>query len=273
MTIRRAIIVGATSGIGCELAKVFAAHGCEVGVAGRRSDLLEKLAGELATRTCAAVIDVRDTEPAIRSLEKLLAEMGEVDIIVISAGTGHVNPSLDWPPEKDTIDTNVAGFAAMAGTAMGYFARRGSGHLVGISSVAGARGDGMAPAYNASKAFISNYLEGLRKKAAKEGLAITVTDIRPGFVDTAMMKSYADGLSAELAAAGKPVGQNGEQPASADRAKGKREGFFWVASPDRAAAQIYEAIRHRKKRAYITRRWAVVGWVLRNMPDPIYNRI
>ncbi len=273
VTVKRAIIVGATSGIGCELAKTFSAHGYEVGVAGRRSDLLEKLTGELATRACAAVIDVRDTEPAIRSLEKLLADMGEVDIIVISAGTGHVNPWLDWPPEKDTIDTNVLGFAAMADAAMRYFVRKRSGHLVGISSVAGARGDGMAPAYNASKAFISNYLEGLRKKAAKESLAITVTDIRPGFVDTAMMKSYADGLSAEPAATKMPAGQDGARPASADRAKGKREGFFWVASPDRAAAQIYEAIRRRKKRAYITRRWAIVGWMLRNMPDPIYNRI
>ncbi len=261
MTIKRAIVVGATSGIGCELAKAFSSHGYEVGVAGRRSSLLEKLSRELPTRTCAAVIDVRDTEAAIVSLEKLIADMDGVDIIVISAGTGHVNPSLDWMAEKDTIDTNVSGFAAVADAAMRHFLQKGSGHLAGISSVAGARGDGMAPAYNASKAFISNYLEGLRKKAVKEGLPITVTDIRPGFVDTAMMKSYADDVSA------------GPRPASPDRARSKGDGFFWVAPPEKAAAQIYEAIRRKKKRAYVTRRWAIAAWLLRTMPDSIYNRI
>lgn len=258
---KKAIIIGATSGIGCELAREFSSHGYEVGIAGRRADLLEKLSRELPARAYPAVIDVRDTGPAIRSLEKLIADMGGVDIIVISAGTGHVNFPLDWPPEKDTIDTNVSGFAAMAGAAMCHFQRKGSGHLVGISSVACSRGDHGAPAYNASKAFISNYLEGLRKKAAKEGLAITVTDIRPGFVDTAMMKSYADGLNPR------------SRPASMDRARSMGDGFFWVASPDEAAAQIYEAIQHKKKRAYVTRRWSVAAWLLRTMPDSIYNRI
>lgn len=237
-------------------------------MAGRRSNLLEKLSQELPTRTCAAVIDVRDTKAAIVSLEKLIADMDGVDIIVISAGTGHVNPSLDWMAEKDTIDTNVSGFAAVADAAMRYFLQKGSGHLVGISSVAGVRGDGMAPAYNASKAFISNYLEGLRKKAVKEGLPIAVTDIRPGFIDTAMMKSYddLDGLAAEGIEDASPY-------PSPDRARSKGDGFFWVATPEKAAAQIYEAIRRQKKRAYVTRRWAIAAWLLRTMPDSIYNRI
>jgi short-subunit dehydrogenase len=237
---RRAIIVGATSGIGYELARVFSLNDYEVGIAGRRTDLLEKLSTELATRTYAAVIDVRNTESAIRSLEKLIADMGDVDIIVVSAGTGHVNPSLDWPQERETIDTNVSGFTAMAGVAMRHFVHKGSGHLVGISSVACIKGDDTAPAYSASKAFVSNYLEGLNRKAAKQRLAITITDIRPGFVDTAMAKG---------------------------------DGLFWVASPQKAAGQIYEAIQRRKKRAYVTRRWTIVAWLLRMMPDSIYNRI
>src|SRR5512137_510314 len=125
--------------------------------------------------------------------------MGEVHIIVLSAGTGHVNPSLNWPQERDTIDTNVTGFTAMANVAMRYFARKGSGHLVGISSVACIKGDCVAPAYNASKAFISNYLEGLNKKAARQRVAITVTDIRPGFVDTQMLKTYAEDVDNKAA--------------------------------------------------------------------------
>jgi short-subunit dehydrogenase len=257
---KRAIIVGATSGIGCELAKVFSSKGYEVGIAGRRADLLEKLSLELPTRSYTAAIDVQKTESAIRSLEKLIADMGEVEIIVLSAGTGHVNPSLDWPAERDTIDTNVSGFAAMANVAMRYFARKGSGHLVGISSVACMRGDNMAPAYGASKAFISNYLEGLSKKAAKAKLAITVTDIRPGFVDTQMMKTYAEDLD--------------KAPAAEKRAvTAKGDGLFWVASPQKAANQIYQAIQRKKKRAYVTRRWVIAAWLLRMMPDWMYNRV
>ena len=257
---RRVIIVGATSGIGYELAKVFSSNGYEVGIAGRRTDLLEKLSLELPTRAYAATIDVQNTESAIRCLEKLIADMGDVDVIVLSAGTGHVNPSLDWPRERDTIDTNVSGFTAMANVAMRYFGQKGSGHLVVISSVACIRGDCMGPAYCASKAFISNYLEGLSKKAAKERLAITVTDIRPGFVDTGMVKTYAEDLNRTAA---------GEKHATTARGGGP----FWVASPQKAASQIYDAIQRKKKRAYVTRRWVIAAWLLRVMPDSIYNRI
>jgi short-subunit dehydrogenase len=255
---RRVIIVGATSGMGCELAKTFSSHGYEVGIAGRRADLLEKLSLELPTRTYAAVIDVRNTESAIQSLEKLIADMGDVDIIVVSAGTGHVNPSLDWLRERDTVDTNVSGFVATAGVAMRYFVQRGSGHLVGISSVACIKGDCVAPAYNASKAFISNYLEGLNKKAARQRVAITVTDIRPGFVDTQMLKTYAEDV---------------DNKAAEEKGPAKGNSLFWVASPQKAAGQIYEAIQRKKKRAYITRRWIIAAWLLRVMPDWIYNRV
>jgi len=166
--------------------------------------------------------------------------MSDVDVIVISSGIGHINPLLDWSREKETIDTNVSGFVAMAGVAMHYFIQKGSGHLVGISSVAGIRGSNDGPAYNASKAFISNYLEGLSKKVAKEKLAITITDIQPGFVDTAMAKG---------------------------------DGLFWVASPSKAAKQIYKVIQQKKKKAYITKRWTIIAWVLKIIPDFIYNRI
>jgi short-subunit dehydrogenase len=270
---KRAIIVGATSGIGCELAKTFSSHGYEVGIAGRRADLLEKLSLELPNRAYTAMIDVRNTESAILALEKLIADMGDVDIIVVSAGTGHVNPSLDWPRERDTIDTNVSGFVAMAGVAMRYFAQKGSGHLVGISSVACVRGDDMAPAYGASKAFISNYLEGLSKKAVKERLAITVTDIRPGFIDTGMMRKYVEDLNRKAADERHAITATATRPGLVHSAMAKGDGLFWVVSPQKAAKQIYEAIQRKRKRAYITRRWVIAAWLLRMMPDSIYNKI
>jgi short-subunit dehydrogenase len=147
---------------------------------------------------------------------------------------------LDWLKEQHTLDVNVYGFCALAGLAYNYFAEQGHGHLVGISSIGALRGNPVAPAYNASKAFMSNYLEGLRKKAFKDKIQITITDIKPGFVDT-------------------------------DMAKG--EGKFWVASPRSAAEQIFAAIRNKKAHAYITRRWCLIGWLLKLMPNWLYQKV
>ena len=122
---------------------------------------------------------------------------------------------------------------------MRYFLCRGAGHLVGISSIAALRGSREAPAYNASKAFASNYLEGLRCLAARSGLPIFVTDIIPGFVDTRMAQG---------------------------------EGLFWISSPQKAAEQIFSAIKARRRRAHITRRWRLIAFLLRFMPDFIYEK-
>ena len=237
---KKIIIIGATSGIGKELAKKFSSHDYEVGITGRRTNLLEELAAKLPTKTYISTMDIKDTKSAIYSFKKLINEMGNLDILIINAGIGHINPSLNWSQEKETIDTNVSGFTAMAGAAMHYFIQKGSGHMVGISSIASIRGDNAGPAYSASKAFMSNYLEGLRKKVAKEKLTITITDIQPGFVDTAMAKG---------------------------------DGLFWVASPQKAAKQIYKVIQQKKKKAYITKRWAIIAWLLKIMPDFIYYKI
>ena len=237
---KKAIIIGASSGIGKELTKRFAFHGDDVGIAARQIDLLNELAAETPAKIYTATIDIKNTDTAIQSLEKLIKDIGDIDIIVISSGIGYINPLLDWSQEKETIDTNVSGFTAMAGCAMRYFIQKKSGHLVGISSIASIRGDNTGPAYSASKSFMSNYLEGLRKKVTKEKLPITITDIQPGFVDTAMAKG---------------------------------DGLFWVASPQKVAKQIYKVIQQKKKKAYIIKRWVTIAWLLKIMPDFIYNKI
>jgi short-subunit dehydrogenase len=238
--VKKCIIIGASSGIGKELAKILASEGYEVGIAARRTDLLNELAAELPVKSFTVAMDVKNPETAVQSLEKMIQEMAGVDVIVICAGTGYINPSLNWLQEKETIDTNVSGFTALAGAALHYFMSKKAGHLVAISSIAGIRGSDICPAYNASKAFVSNYLEGLHKKAAKEKLGINITDIQPGLVDTAMAKG---------------------------------EGLFWVAPPQKAAQQIYRAIRQKKKKAYITQRWTLIAWLFKILPDFIYNRI
>ncbi len=237
---KNAIIIGATSGIGKELARVLSQNNYTVGLAGRRTQLLDELKEELPGESFVKFIDIAKTDEAIKQLKDLISEMGDVDLIVISSGTGFINHDLKWPQEKETIDVNVSGFTAMANAAMHHFLLKGSGHLAGISSLAAIRGDSNAPAYNASKAFITNYMQGLRKKISKAGIPIVITDIQPGFVDTAMAKG---------------------------------DGKFWVASPQKAAQQIYRAIEKKKKHAYVTKRWKLIGWLMKTLPDFIYNRI
>lgn len=236
----KAIIIGASSGIGKELAKILDTHQYHIGIAGRRLNLLKELQNELQNESYIKEIDVSNSTSAQEKFKELINQMGRVDLIVISAGIGYINPELHWEQEKETIATNVVGFSAIANVAYNYFKQKGWGHLVAISSIAALRGSADAPAYNASKAFISNYLEGLRQKAVKEGLPITITDIQPGFVDTAM-------------------------------AKGDK--LFWVSSPQKAAYQIFCAIKKKKSHIYVTKRWKVIAWVLKILPDIIYNRI
>lgn len=235
-----AIIIGASSGIGRELAKVLAENGYGVGLVARREPLLASLAGEISTPTFIKTIDISDPETAIPLLQELIAEMGDVEMFVLNSGTGHLNDALDWEPERETIAVNVAGFTALTGVAVAHLTARGGGHIVGVSSIAALRGSRGAPAYNASKAFMTSYMQGLRQKFAKSKLPIVVTDIQPGFVDTPMAKG---------------------------------EGKFWVAPAEVAARQIFTAIRKRKSHAYVTRRWRLIAWLFKFLPDAIYNRL
>lgn len=237
---KRAIVIGASSGIGKELAVILSQNGFILGLMARRVNLLEELRTSLPNPAFSRQADVSDASGAMAILENLIEEMGGVDLIIISSGTGFINPDLGWAMEKETLDVNVSGFAAMANVAFRHFLRAGRGHLVGISSIAAIRGSGVAPAYSASKAFMSNYLQGLRVRASKTGLPIVVSDIQPGFVDTAMAKAPK---------------------------------LFWVASPQEAARQIYMAIRRKAKHAYVTKRWSVIGWLFKFVPEFIYAKL
>lgn len=240
LPVRKAIIVGASSGIGKALAELLSSKGYIVGLVARRTAMLLNIQKELPSRTYIRTLDIRDSAAVQQGLTDLIADMGDVDLVVISAGIGHVNPELSMEKEMETIATNVSGFTAVANVVFHYFLQQGSGHLVGISSIAAIRGNADAPAYNASKAFVSNYLEGLRQKSARLGLPICITEIQPGFVDT-------------------------------DMAKGK--GLFWVTPVRKAAAQIYRAIESKRAHTYVSKRWRLVGWLLKGIPSTLYRRM
>jgi short-subunit dehydrogenase len=236
---RTAVIIGASSGIGEALAHQLDRDGWRLGLLARRHDRLEAVRETLAPETVVRGFDVTERDAAA-ILEHVFDELGGVDLVIISAGTGHPNHDLLWELDLDTVNVNVLGFMAVAQAAMHHFLERGRGHLVGISSIAALRGNRGAAAYSASKAFQSLYLDGLRDLARHRRCPIAVTDVQPGFVDTAMMKTDT------------PL------PPVARR--------LLVASPEKAARQILRAIQKRKTHAYITRRYALVAVILRLLP-------
>lgn len=216
------IIIGGTSGIGRELALLMASRGWEVHSTGRSTGF-----------------DITAPD-AVERLAELVERMGGVDMIVYSAGTGDLNPAMDVAIEQRTNAVNVEAFVRVMVWAYNYFAVRGGGHIAAITSVAGLRGGGAAPAYGASKAYQINFLEALRQRAAKDKSGIKITDLRPGSVNTAMMKG---------------------------------EGHFWVATPQRAAEVILRALRRGRRVAYITPRWRVVGTIMKMIPRGIWEKM
>ncbi len=236
---KKAIIIGASSGIGKELARILAKDNYILGLAARRVDLLHQLQEELGTETHMKYIDISRPDEAMNNLSELIAEMQDTDMIIVTSGTGHINHELDWQKEKDTIDVNVSGVTSMINVALKYFIEKKVGQLVVISSIAALRGGSENPAYNASKAYISNYLEGIRCKMKKDNLNITVTDIRPGLVNTEMAKG---------------------------------EGLFWVQPVEKAAQQIYVKINKKKNVAYVTKRWSLVAFLMKHIPERFLYR-
>ena len=193
---KKAIVIGATSGIGMHVALLLAKEGWEVGIAGRRADRLEEVKrldkeqqassshpqeGRIA---CSKQIDVTSPQ-APTHLTQLIEQLGGMDLYFHSSGIGWQNVMLDTEKELATIETNCLGFVRMIDTAFNWFAIHSvKGRIACISSIAGTKGLGAAPAYSATKRFQTHYIECLAQQARMRDLPIRFTDIRPGFVRT-----------------------------------------------------------------------------------------
>ena len=237
---KNAIIIGATSGIGKELARLLVDDGFKVGITGRRTELLESLKSENPASYFIKSFDVKDTKTAVEKLEELTTELGGLDLVILSSGTGDINDKLDFEIEFRTIETNVIGWTFIADWTFKYFEKQKYGHLTAISSIGGLRGSRQSTSYNATKAYQINYLEGLRQKATKLKEQIFVSDIRPGLVNTEMAKG---------------------------------EGLFWVMPVEKTARQIYKAIKKKKKIAYVTKRWKLIASIVKRIPVQLYDRM
>lgn len=238
---KKAIVIGATSGIGKAFAHLLVKKGYNVGILGRRANLLEEIKASDPSHYVTKQVDVDNYLSVSSSLDELCDMLGGgVDLVLLSSGTGWRNEDLNLEYETSTVKTNVLGFTAVVNWAYKYFQEREGGSIVAISSITGFRGFSLSPSYSASKSFQMKYLEALRQKAKTSGNIISITDIRAGFVDTAM---------------------------------GQGPGAFWVASPEKAAREIFTAVKNKKSIAYVSRRWVLVAWLLRVIPSFIYERI
>ncbi len=178
---KRAIIIGASSGIGLEVARLLIKEGWQVGVAARRVELMEGIGAAAVER-----IDVT-ADDATEALHRLIDKTGGMDLFFYASGIGKQNRELLEDIELATMQTNGVGFVRMIGEAYRFFAQQGRGHIAAITSIAGTKGLGPAPSYSATKAMQNVYLQALEQQAYARGLNIRFTDIRPGFVDTALL--------------------------------------------------------------------------------------
>ena len=236
---KKAIVIGSSSGIGKELAILLSKNRYKVGLTGRRKNNLEEIKNINTDAFIVQSFDCTDNN-SINQLDELIQKLGGLDLLVFSSGIGYINTDLNYEIENNTNQLNVIAFTKITSWAYKYFEKQKQGHLIAISSIAGLRGGQFSPAYNASKAFQINYLEGLRQKASKSKLPITITDIRPGFVNT-------------------------------DMAKG--EGLFWVASTEKAAKQIFKSIITKKDITYVSKRWRLIAIILKLIPNFIYKKM
>ncbi len=236
-----AIVFGATSGIGKQLASYLVADGYKVAITGRRLQILNTIKTTKPNQYFVWGNDVQNVENTEVVFKQIVEEFGSIDLVIHCSGIGYENPELDWQKEQDTLKTNVLGATLIYDLAFNLFKMQGFGHLVSISSIAALRGNRIAPAYNASKAFQVNYLESLYFKSKEiKGDKTYVTDVRPGYIDTRMALG---------------------------------DDIFWMASLEKASKQIYSAIKRKKRRVYISKRWILIAWVLKIVPSWLIKKV
>lgn len=238
MRMKNVVIIGASSGIGMEVARLYLAQGYRLGIAARREDRLRSLQQQEPDRVVTAVIDVTADDAAHR-LRSLISELGGMDLFFYASGVGKQNRTLMPDIELNTVNTNGMGFTRMIGEAYRYFAERGSGHIAAITSIAGTKGLGPAPSYSATKAMQNVYLQALEQQANARKLKIRFTDIRPGFVDTDLL---------------------------ADNYR-----YPMMLKPDKVARDIVSAIDARRHVVVIDWRYAIVNALWRRLPRALWR--
>ena len=237
---KRVVIIGASSGMGQEVARVYLQRGYRLGIAARREDRLLNIKQQAPDRVVTAVIDVTAGDAPAR-LRALIDELGGMDLFFYASGVGKQNRTLAPDVELNTVNTNAVGFTRMIGEAYRYFAEQGHGHVVAITSIAGTKGLGPAPSYSATKAMQNVYLQALEQQANARKLKIRFTDIRLGFVDTDLLKGDFR--------------------------------YPMMLKPDKVAHQIVSAIDHKRHIAVLDWKYAIITSLWRRLPRPLWRHL
>ncbi len=247
----RALVVGASSGMGQELVRQLAGSGWAVCAVARRTDKLNALAEQVSASSplspkfpvgpvTVVTNDVTQTDATDAAFQVAVESLGGLDLMIFAAGTMPTVGREEYNTAKDLriLDTNLLGAVAWCNATARLFASQRSGTLVGISSIAGARGRKGNPVYGASKAGLDHYLEALRNRLSEVG--VHVCTIKPGFVQTPM--------TAHLNLDG-------------------------AISASEAARQILKAAESRANTRYVPWRWALVATVVKSIPSFIFKRL
>lgn len=235
---KKAIIIGATSGIGEALYKELLKHHYRVGITGIDRAVVDSINKRSLKNLFAVYLDSREGHTA-EVIEEMIKRLEGLDLMVFCAGIGHLNRDQNFEIQNAANEINVMAFTEVADLSWRYFEQQGHGHFVSLSSIAGLFGYHKAPAYHAAKSYQINYLESLRQKAFHSGKPIYITDIRPGFVQTAMTE-------------------------------GKK--MFWPVSAAKAAQQIYRHFEQHHDIGYVPGRWWLVAGLLNLLPSWIRKR-
>ena len=237
---KRIVIVGATSGLGLATARLCIREGWRVGAAGRRIKALEALRAEAPGQVEIEPLDVTGDD-APECLARLIRRLGGMDIYLHTAGIGSRNTELRPSVEIDTLRTNGEGFVRMMTAAFAYFRDNGGGQLAVISSIAGTKGLGSAPAYSATKRMQNTYIDALEQLARMEGYPIRFTDIRPGFVATPLLA---------------------QEPR-----------YPMLMKTETVARRILQILKKPRRRVVIDRRYALLVFFWRLIPQGIWARL
>jgi NAD(P)-dependent dehydrogenase (short-subunit alcohol dehydrogenase family) len=241
----RAIVVGASSGIGAAIAVELGREGAAVALLARRESELGAVAEavrQAGGRATAYPHDVTDYDSVPGLLERIEGDLGGLDLVVYAAGVMPevVEGEYDFAKDRRMIEVNLLGAMAWFDLAAARFEARRAGTLVGISSIAGERGRRGMPGYTTSKAALTVYLEALRNRVSRYG--VNVVTAKPGFVDTVMTRG--------------------------------KKGLFWVVSPQAAAARILSLARRGSGASgFVPARWGLVALVVRSIPSFLFRRL
>jgi short-subunit dehydrogenase len=243
----RAIVVGASSGIGAALTRELAHRGYNVAAVARREAKLNELCQTINAAASGGgtalpyIHNVTHFDETPALFQTITDDLGGLDLIAYVAGVQPPMEPNEYNFDKDQamVQTNLLGAMAWLGQAAVRFERAQAGQIIAISSIAADRGRRLNPAYNASKAGLDTYLEALRNRLTQH--SVTVTTIKPGFVDTILLENAPK--------------------------------TFWVIPPAKAAAIIYRAAQSKKQVVYVPGRWRYVSLIIRNIPSIIFRRL